>query len=84
MALRFARVLRYREDKTAAEADTISAVRALWHSQDDPGANSEKCLAGRERGLADHPARQADPGRPADRKGTAFSEAERDAWASPG
>jgi len=30
LALRFARVLRYREDKTAAEADTIDAVRAIW------------------------------------------------------
>ncbi len=30
VTLRFARVLRYREDKTAAEADTIEAVRALW------------------------------------------------------
>jgi DNA ligase-1 len=29
VALRFARVLRYREDKPAAEADTIDAVRAL-------------------------------------------------------
>lgn len=29
MALRFARVLRYREDKTAAEADTVETVRAL-------------------------------------------------------
>jgi ATP-dependent DNA ligase I len=29
LALRFARVLRYREDKTAAEADTIDAIRAL-------------------------------------------------------
>jgi ATP-dependent DNA ligase len=29
VALRFARVLRYREDKTAAEADTINAVRTL-------------------------------------------------------
>lgn len=29
MALRFARVLRYRDDKTAAEADTVDAVRAL-------------------------------------------------------
>jgi ATP-dependent DNA ligase I len=29
LALRFARVLRYREDKTAAEADTIETVRAL-------------------------------------------------------
>jgi len=29
LALRFARVLRYRDDKTAEEADTIGAVRAL-------------------------------------------------------
>ncbi|MEV6345079.1 ATP-dependent DNA ligase [Actinoplanes sp. NPDC051851] len=29
VALRFARVLRYREDKSAVEADTIDAVRAL-------------------------------------------------------
>jgi DNA ligase-1 len=29
VALRFARVRRYRDDKTAAEADTIDAVRAL-------------------------------------------------------
>jgi ATP-dependent DNA ligase I len=36
VALRFARVLRYREDKTAAEADTIDTVRSLWpHTDDD-------------------------------------------------
>jgi DNA ligase 1 len=29
MALRFARVLRYRDDKTAEEADTVEAVRGL-------------------------------------------------------
>jgi DNA ligase-1 len=29
MALRFARVIRYRDDKPAAEADTIDQVRAL-------------------------------------------------------
>ncbi|WP_317983876.1 ATP dependent DNA ligase [Nocardioides ochotonae] len=29
LALRFARVLRYRDDKTAAEADTIETVRRL-------------------------------------------------------
>jgi DNA ligase 1 len=29
MALRFARVLRYRDDKTASEADTIDTVRAI-------------------------------------------------------
>jgi DNA ligase-1 len=29
MALRFARVLRYRDDKTADEADTLDMVRAL-------------------------------------------------------
>ena len=30
MALRFARVKRYREDKTAAEADTIGTVRKIF------------------------------------------------------
>jgi len=34
MALRFARVLRYRDDKSAAEADTIDTVRALYTSAD--------------------------------------------------
>ena len=29
VALRFARVVRYRDDKDAAEADTIDTVRAL-------------------------------------------------------
>jgi len=29
VALRFARVVRYREDKSAADADTIETVRAL-------------------------------------------------------
>jgi DNA ligase-1 len=32
VTLRFARVLRYREDKSAAAADTIAAVRALSHA----------------------------------------------------
>jgi DNA ligase-1 len=31
VALRFARVLRYRDDKTAAEADTIDTVRSFGH-----------------------------------------------------
>ncbi len=39
VTLRFARVLRYREDKTAAEADTIDAVRALW-DEARPGGDS--------------------------------------------
>ena len=30
VTLRFARVVRYRPDKAAAEADTIDTVRALW------------------------------------------------------
>jgi DNA ligase 1 len=30
MALRFARVVRYRDDKPAAEADTIDTVRAFY------------------------------------------------------
>jgi DNA ligase 1 len=33
LALRFARVLRFRPDKTAAEADTIDAVRAVWSGE---------------------------------------------------
>jgi len=32
MALRFARVRRFREDKPAGEADTVEAVRALAHA----------------------------------------------------
>jgi DNA ligase-1 len=32
MALRFARVKRYREDKTAAEADTIETVRKIFQA----------------------------------------------------
>jgi len=46
LALRFARVLRYREDKTAADADTIDTVRALWPAEpvSDPG--SERGEAG--------------------------------------
>ena len=38
LALRFARVLRYRPDKAAAEADTIDAVRALW-AEEPPRAS---------------------------------------------
>jgi DNA ligase-1 len=30
MALRFARVLRYRDDKSPAQADTIDTVRAFY------------------------------------------------------
>ena len=33
LALRFARVRRYREDKPAAEADTVQAVRAIFDQQ---------------------------------------------------
>jgi DNA ligase-1 len=33
LALRFARVIRYREDKTAADADTIETVRAIAAAQ---------------------------------------------------
>jgi ATP-dependent DNA ligase I len=39
LALRFARVLRYRPDKPASEADTIDAVRALW--AEEPARRSE-------------------------------------------
>ena len=37
VALRFARVVRYRPDKTAAEADTIDAVRALLPARTPDG-----------------------------------------------
>jgi ATP-dependent DNA ligase I len=37
VALRFARVLRYRPDKAAAEADTIDQVRAIWEQSGGPG-----------------------------------------------
>jgi DNA ligase-1 len=33
LALRFARVKAYRQDKSAAEADTLEAVRAIWQSR---------------------------------------------------
>ena len=33
LALRFARVKRYRDDKTAAEADTVQSVRMLYEAQ---------------------------------------------------
>ncbi len=32
LTLRFARVVRYRQDKSAAEADTVDAVRAIWRA----------------------------------------------------
>jgi ATP-dependent DNA ligase I len=36
VTLRFARVIRYRTDKPAAEADTLETVRSLWpHGSDD-------------------------------------------------
>jgi DNA ligase 1 len=38
VALRFARVLRYRDDKRAEEADTITAVRAIHEPQARDGA----------------------------------------------
>jgi DNA ligase-1 len=35
MALRFARVVRYRDDKTAADADTVDTVRQFLGAGDD-------------------------------------------------
>ncbi|MGI9006726.1 MAG: ATP-dependent DNA ligase [Streptosporangiaceae bacterium] len=49
VTLRFARVLRYREDKSAAEADTLDTIRALWpHGADEDGqpAPVPGCSAG--------------------------------------
>jgi DNA ligase-1 len=47
-ALRFPRIARIRDDKTAEEADTLDGVKALWEAQlasghrEDPGANVRK------------------------------------------
>ncbi len=41
VTLRFARVLRYRPDKSPAEADTIDAVRALWSGGDLTAADRD-------------------------------------------
>jgi DNA ligase-1 len=41
VTLRFARVLRYRPDKSPAEADTIDAVRALWSGGDLAAADRD-------------------------------------------
>ena len=43
VALRFARVLRYRDDKTPAEADTLATVQQLasWFEEGDPGADEQ-------------------------------------------
>ena len=38
MALRFARVRRYRDDKTAADADTVDTVRLL-HARGAPSSD---------------------------------------------
>ena len=53
MALRFARVRRYRPDKPASEADTIDFVRSLYerglgggHDENGDGANDENETAG--------------------------------------
>jgi ATP-dependent DNA ligase I len=37
LALRFARVVRFRPDKSAAESDTIDTVRAIWSTGSAPG-----------------------------------------------
>jgi DNA ligase-1 len=39
LALRFARVIRYRDDKTAADADTIETVRAIAAGQRKPATS---------------------------------------------
>ena len=45
VALRFARVVRYRDDKSAAEADTIDAVRAIHILESLSGATPMHVLA---------------------------------------
>ncbi|MCL1869642.1 MAG: ATP-dependent DNA ligase [Promicromonosporaceae bacterium] len=58
VALRFARVLRYRDDKTADEADTLEAVRALAL----PGVSPSRPRSGRRFGITSAvPGHRSDP-----------------------
>ena len=57
IALRFARVKRYRDDKTAAEADTIQTLRALLHTP--PGRKVSPAPVGPDSGR-DAPSRKID------------------------
>lgn len=41
VALRFARVVRYRQDKTVAEATSLAEVRALWRSGSEEGGHDD-------------------------------------------
>jgi ATP-dependent DNA ligase I len=46
VTLRFARLLRYRPDKTPAEADSIDSVRALWPGDELDGADRRRQSGG--------------------------------------
>jgi DNA ligase 1 len=46
VTLRFARVLRYRPDKSPAEADSIDAVRALWSGDELDGSSLRSRTSG--------------------------------------
>jgi DNA ligase-1 len=46
VTLRFARVLRYRPDKSPAEADSIDTVRALWSGDELDGASPREPARG--------------------------------------
>jgi ATP-dependent DNA ligase I len=46
VTLRFARVLRYRPDKSAAEADTIDTIRALWSGDELDNGDGHEAAGG--------------------------------------
>jgi DNA ligase 1 len=46
VTLRFARVLRYRPDKSPAEADTIDTIRALWSGDELDSADGRAAVRG--------------------------------------
>jgi DNA ligase 1 len=46
VTLRFARVLRYRPDKSPAEADTIDTIRALWSGDELDSADGREAVRG--------------------------------------
>ena len=61
MALRFARVLRYRDDKSPAEADTIETVRRLYERRLTDRPRTPSALSASLAGVADEKIRPWPP-----------------------
>jgi len=63
LALRFARVKRYRDDKTAAEADTFATIQTIYQQRPASGRLLSHAL--RRPGPAHPSGAESDPPRPA-------------------